>query len=159
MPKGIRIKKVKRIKGDRVNIKFQSGGGEAGYDEYDIICKEEPKPDFHKALDDLKPHLTELCELPAKDTKLTKINGVDFTYAGENDVMGAVIMGTKALVNSDAGLALNSPHKTDGAYKGEKADPKTLLGKDLVKALKKVQKEAANYLEGIRHQTNIFRDK
>ena len=151
----IRIKRVSTVKDEKIKISFESGGGEAGPDEYSMICHEEPRPDFHKALQALIPTFVGLCELAAKDAKQSKIIGVEFTHAGENNVMGAVVVGLKNLVNSDGGLKMKTPHKTEGPYKGEDAEPTALFEKDVVTKLRKVQSECSKYIEGVRSQVNM----
>lgn len=132
-------------------VKNQKGGS----DEFSFSCLDEPKPDFVKALRDLDQDVLEMCELPEDYLGRIQTSGVSFSYGGENETMGAVIIASMILHKSNTGLNLNTPHKTKDFY-GETGDEKQLLNPTCVSRLNHLMEEAEDYVKGIRAQGDLF---
>ncbi|NSW92759.1 MAG: hypothetical protein HPY74_19315 [Firmicutes bacterium] len=128
-----------------------------GWDEYSFTCSEEPRPELYAALRALAPHVIKMCELPEDYLSRIDVRGVTFSYGGENEVMGATIIGQMELKNSYSKLNLNTPYKASDSY-SEYAPPDEmqLLSGDCIEALEELCKEVELYIEGERAQQNMF---
>lgn len=153
----IRIKKFKFTKVDRVSINYDSYNKKAEtWDEYSLICADEPRPDLRLALSRLAIHVVDMCELPFNYENRIKVNGVTFSYGGDDEVMGAVIVSQMELDNSNCSLNLNTPHKASDSYNQGEADPKQLLSDDCIEALNYLCEELELYINGDRAQLSLF---
>lgn len=152
----LRIKKVKAIK-DKIHIEYEVSRPEDKFDEYSLTCQEEAGPLFYAALRDLRRFVVEICEFPTgwTDTRIL-VNGVSFSYSGANYTMGAVIIAQLTLVQSNAKLNINTPHKIEEFYHGETGDDNQLLPDDCVSLLYELTSECQKYIEGSRAQTKMF---
>jgi hypothetical protein len=149
-----RIKKVKVTKEEKISMVYEKKVG-IGWDEYSFACSDQPKPEFSTALKSLAEHVIEMCELPESYLPKIIVHGVSFSYAGENNVMGATISAQMKLDKSNQNLNLNTPHKASEPY-SEHADEKQLLSYGCVRALLALQKECQAYIKGERAQTTMF---
>jgi len=151
------IKQVRIIKKGAVKITIDAGSNDDGTNRFTFTCFEQPKPEFFKAMEGLKVYVQKLCELEQTPQKMITVTGVKFTYAGENNTMGASIFARKHLANDPKGMAFETPHKISGPYKGDKdGDPGGQFTEGAVKALNRVIDESKQYVAGIREQKDLF---
>ncbi len=154
----MRFKKIKLTKEGKVQVEYETKNSKGTTDEYSFSCADEPKVSFKKAMDDLAPDVLEMCELPEDYLNRIRVAGVSFSYGGENEIMGAVIIAQMVLEKSNLSLNLNTPHKIAEFY-GETGDKRQLLNPDCVGRLDELIVEASDYVKGIRAQTNLFDQK
>ncbi len=154
----LKFKKIKMTKDGKVQAEYEIKNEKGGMDEYSFSCADEPKPSFRKAIDDLREDVLDICELPDEYLDRIRVNGVSFSWGGENETMGAVIIAQMLLEKSNGNLNLNTPHKIAEFY-GETGDGRQLLDPDCVGRLGKLIDEAADYVKGIRAQGSLFNTK
>jgi len=136
-------------KTSRLRLEWETPSGGEEWDEATISLKCTPHPDLLAALQALAPHVVEICEMEDLQEPAIEVRSVTYTWA--HDVMGAVITALRHLQNSPAPLVLNTPHKPSDWYGDqEDGDPAQLLPEHTVRALRQLQKEAIEFLEGKR---------
>jgi len=147
------ITKVK-ILNENVHIEFENGST-----KYTVDCKQQPKPEFTLALAALKIDFHEICEFAKGELKKIDVTGASFRYTGDNnDTMGAVITGKRALTNSNVPLVINTPFKSEDNNTG-KQPKKALLTVGCVERLATLMEEAKKYIKGSRAQQDLFKGK
>lgn len=153
----LRFKKIKKTSDDKIHIEYEKKNQTGKWDEHSMKSNQEPLPAFLHALDNLVPHVEEMCELPDKDHQIHPytVRGVSFSYGGDNDTMGATITATRSLKNSNSPLVLNSPHKIEEAY-ADGADETQVMTRDCYNDLMILCDEAEKYLNGKRAQMDMF---
>lgn len=144
-------------KDDKIHLEYEVYNAKKGYDEYSLSCADEPRPEFKKALIDLGQDVISMCELPADYLGRIVVRGVSFSYGGEEEVMGAVIVAQMSLRKSSAPLNLNTPHKPSAPY-SESADDSQLLDSRCVERLEDLMDEAEQYVNGVRAQGSLFQE-
>ena len=154
----MRFKKIKLTKEGKVQAEYEVQNEKGGMDEYSFSCSDEPKPSFIEALKDLNQDVREMCELPPDYLRRIHVSGVSFSFGGENETMGAVIIAQMLLEKSNVSLNLNTPHKITEYY-GETGDPQQLLDPKCTCRLENLIEEAEDYVKGIRAQANLFDQK
>jgi len=154
----MRFNKIKATKEGKIKMEYEVKNEKGGWDEFSFSCAEEPKPSFTAALADLTRDALEMCELPDVYLDRLQASGVSFSYGGENETMGAVIIASMLLNKSNTNLNLNTPHKTEDFY-GETGDEMQLLNPECVSRLHRLIEEAEDYVKGIRAQGNLFNQK
>jgi hypothetical protein len=155
----MRFNKIKLTKDGKVHLEYQVKAKKGGsWDDFSFTCSDEPKPEFRNALIDLAQDVIKMCELPEDYLGRIVVKGVSFSWGGEAEVMGAVIVAQMSLRKSNIPLNLNTPHKPSEPY-SEGADESQLLSDDCVGRLEDLIKEAEDYVKGIRAQGNLFPEK
>ena len=154
----LRFKKIKMTKEGKIQMEYEVKNQKGGADEFSFSCIEESKSSFIEALHDLNQDVLEMCELPNDYLGRLQVSGVSFSYGGENETMGAVIIASMILQKSNTNLNLNTPHKTEDFY-GETGDERQLLNPTCVSRLNRLVEEAKDYVKGIRAQGNLFNQK
>ena len=152
----LRIKKVKVTKEKKINIEYEVMNKNSGWDEFSFSCSDEALPEFYCALKDLAWDVIEMCEQPDDYIDRIDIKSVSFSYAGEKEVMGAVISAAMSLMKSNCPLNLNTPHKASESYSDTPAPDEQLLSGLCVKRLNKLHKQCVLYIGGYRAQTDLF---
>jgi hypothetical protein len=151
-----RMKKIKITKERKIHIVFEKWVKDT-WDEYSITCCERAKPSFYTTMAKLIVQMRDLCELPdGYETKL-QVKSVSFSYAGDDEVMGAVLTGTMELTKSNCPLNLNTPYKPSMPY-SEGMDEDTCLPDECVEILWKLCAEAQDYIDGEREQLKLFKE-
>jgi hypothetical protein len=151
----IRFKKIKHNPKEGLTELAYQKPMKGDYDDYIVVTREEPHPDFKDALQGLAGGLLELCELDgAVEEDQITIRGVSFSYA-KDDSVGAVITGLRELRNSNAPLVLNSPHKLLESMADEPQEEQ-LLPDAVVSALDDLITQALAFLNGKRSQGDLF---
>ena len=150
----MRIKKIKLLDG-KVKIEYEVLEGDKIKEEYSLTSVDKPLPSFSAALQALSQSVIDICELPQQDVEYIGIIGVSFSFAGDKQVMGAVITAQKKLKKSDAPLNLNTPHKIKEFY-GETGSKHQLLDSETIDKLSTLIEEAERYITGERQQINLF---
>lgn len=153
----MRFKKIK-FNGQKVTLVYERETKDGGWDEYSLSCSDQPLPSFKDALQSLAQDIREMAELPEDYLTRITVTSVSLSYAGEEEVMGAVITGQMLLYHSVVGLNINTPHKPSAPY-GEDADPKQLLTEDCVKRIEELIRAAEKYVDGERAQGELFPGK
>jgi len=152
----MRIKKVKVMSDEKICLSYETKNTNGKISEYTLVSGEKATPSFYKTLQELRESVIEICELPG-DKDMIKVSGVSFSFAGDNDTMGAVITAQRKLNNSNTPLNLNTPHKAVEPYgEGKAADAKQLLPDECINILNELISESEAYIEGKREQTNLF---
>ena len=152
----MRIRKVKFTKEGKIAITYEQQTKTRFWDEYFMSCSEPARPEFYTAMENLREHVIDMCELPENYLNRIKVKGVTFSYGGEAGVMGATITAQMDLYNSNCPLNLNTPHKASDSYNDQPADEAQLLSDDCVEALKALCEEAEAYIKGDRAQGSLF---
>jgi len=153
----MRIKKAKITKEKRILLMYEQKGKNGWWDEYSMTCSEEPRPEFHQALRDLRTHVLDMCELPETYLDKITVRGVSYSYGGEDDTMGATISASMKLEYSYQALNLVTPHKASAMYCPDTPeDEKQLLTGDCIEALRDLQTECEKYIQGDRAQGSLF---
>lgn len=127
-------------------------------DEFKFSSKDKALPGFYEKLQALAVYVCDICEFPLDWAKDITVLGVSFSYAGEDDVMGAVITATRQLMHSNSPLVVNTPHKPSEFYsKGENdmRDMNELLPRACVGMLEDLQAEAEKYVNGERENQQM----
>jgi hypothetical protein len=152
-----RFKKIKKTSTDKIHIEYEKMNKNGEWDAYSMTSAQEPAPSFDHALDNLIPHIEEMCELPEKDHQVHPytVRGVSLSYGGENETLGVTITATRALDHSNSPLVLNSPHKISEPY-AEGSDETQVMSDDCLIDLQILFNEARDYLDGKRAQADLF---
>lgn len=153
----IRIKKIKFTPTEKISIQYEKRNEKVpSWDEYSMTCSDLPRPQLRNAMQNLKPYVIEMCELPEGYLNRITVTGVSFSYGGEREVMGATITSQMKLSLSNCDLNLNTPHKASEPYSDYEADPKQLLSYECVVALDELCDEVVKYINGERAQVSVF---
>ena len=144
------INKVKITDG-RLRIEYEEASKVRpdSVNEFVLVCSEDPRPSFHKAMIELLPHAMQLLELASYDSGC-KVSGLSLSYS-KSGVMGAVVTIQKALKGANSPLVLNTPHCPAAPY-SETGDWTTCLTSQFVTAIEDVCVEAEAYVKGARDQ-------
>lgn len=152
------IQKIKINKNDSIVIWYKSLviSNEAGdlYDTIKITSQEIAGQAFYNALGKLKKHVIHISELSEDDIGKIKVRGAEFTYAGDDQILGARIIAERNLNNSEVPLDFKTPHKIETKYK-ETDGPLKLMPDGCADDLRKLLKAAANYVNKIRDQHEL----
>lgn len=151
----MRILKVKVTKNNKIMMVWEEPTKQGTYDEYQMTCSDEARPEFYVKLQALGVHALEMLELPENYLDRIKVKGVSFSYGGDMEVMGATIITQMELLNSNQDLNLNTPHKASAPYSEGPADEKQLLTGDCVEALLELIEECKAYVSGDRAQGKL----
>lgn len=155
----MRFKKIKITSDEKIHLEYEEENRQGSFDEYSFTSSEKPRPEFYKAMQDLAEFVCEICEFPSEDVEKIAVRGVSFSYAGEDDTMGAVITAQKELIYSNCPLNINTPHKPSDFYSEQEGDPDQLLSSDCVYALEELIEEAEKYIDGERAQIDMFSEE
>lgn len=138
----------------KVFVKFEKLRGDGTFDVYTFECDDEAHPDLSKALQTMKPHLIENCELP--DDRMIEVKSITRTYKDMEvgEVRGLVISGVRQLQNSDAPMVVTMPHKTDQPYT-EDGDDSICLTSQCMDDLDALEVEIFAYVDGKRAQLEM----
>lgn len=153
-----RFKKIK-FDGEQVFLQYEEGA--SFENEYTIKCKELPRPEMVAALEDLRPEVLLLCELPDSYLDRIDVRSVSLNYGGPAETMGATITARMKLYHSNCPLNLNTPNKpvepynTDCDYDDDTYE-KMCLSEDCVDKLEVLIEEAEAYINGHRAQGSLF---
>lgn len=153
----MRFKKIKMSKG-KICLEWEIENKKKDWDQFSLACIDEPRPEFHEALQALVVDMVSICELPEDYGKRILITGCSFSYAGENSVMGCTITAQMYLSKSNVALNLNTPHKSSEPY-SEGGDASQCLSEDCIERLTYLMLEAEDYVNGKRAQGELFVDK
>jgi hypothetical protein len=150
----MRFKKIKYDKG-KIRLEYEVKNKNGGWDEFSLACADEPKPEFQETLQALKEDVIEMCELPEDYLSRIRVTGVSFSYGGDDEIMGATVISQMILHHSNVALNLNTPHKPSAPY-SESGDETQLLSDNCIDHLGCLEREAKEYIQGIRVQGNLF---
>jgi hypothetical protein len=152
----VRILKVKRKKPTGLIVEFERKNPEGKTNKFSMDCVEKPDPCLLGAMDNLADSVRDMCELPDDGTTIT-VKGVSFSYGGEREVMGAVIIAQRSLKNANSPMNLLTPHKASEPYnEGGHIDPKAILDDEVVDWLNVLRDRVVEYIDGRREQTDLF---
>jgi hypothetical protein len=154
----MRFNKIRLTKEGKVNLEYEVKNSKGGWDQFSFSCSDEPKPEFKVALANMADDVIEMAELDEKYLERITVRGVSFSYGGEGEVMGAVIMAQMSLKKSNVPLNLNTPHKPSEPY-SEGADKSQVLSTECVERLEALIGEAEEYVHGVRAQGDLFGGK
>lgn len=145
MDKNRQILKIKNKKVDgRANIFIswqERTSAEKSWDDYTLRCDEMARPEFYKALEALKEHVTQICELPDEYEGRMTPSGVSFSYDKDGgNIWGAVITAQMKLDYNPAPLNIVTPYKSNAVP--ENCDEDYALSLECQMALKILETEA-----------------
>ncbi|GEM_PF-2053858 len=151
----MRITKVK-LSPKRVSIEYEKERpGQDAADEFTLNCYDAPRPELRKALDSLRPFVLQICELPENLLDRVTVTGVSYSYGGEREVMGAVILAQMACRESGTVLNLNTPHLPSEPYGDDPLPKARMLPELCVEALSVLEDECVLYINGKREQGEL----
>jgi len=152
----MKFTKIKLKKGE-VELHYQHDKGEQGIDKFTLNSKDEPLASFELSIKKLRKHVLGLLEMPKADKEIKKVTvtSVSLSYAGDDDIMGAVISGVRSLEYSNGVQVLNTPYKPEEPI-GENADDANILPEECTAIIYELIIEAEKYLEGERKQIEMF---
>lgn len=161
MDKNRQILKIKNKKVDgRANIFIswqERTSAEKSWDDYTLRCDEMARPEFYKALEALKEHVTQICELPDEYEGRMTPSGVSFSYDKDGgNIWSAVITAQMKLDYNPAPLNIVTPYKSNAVP--ENCDEDYALSLECQMALKILETEAFAYINGDRAQGSLFDD-
>jgi hypothetical protein len=150
--------KIKQTSENKIHLEYFEEKSNGQIDNYTFTSSDKPNPTFEIALLRLRKHLLDICEFSSTDEEIKKIvvKGVSFSYATENNIMGAVLTGQRSLKYSNCPLNINTPYKAEDIY-NDAGNPDLLLPSACVIDLYKLIDEAKAYLEGDREQLDLFK--
>lgn len=152
----MRINKVKVTKEGKVAIEYQIPKG-AGFDDYSLRCSEKAMQSFYDAMYALRESVVKLCEFPEEFTDRIHVKGVSFSYGGESQTMGAVIVAHLILNLSDGNLNINTPHKAVEMYNPDaEVREEAVFDEDTIGCLEQLEAEAIKYVNGERAQGKLL---
>jgi hypothetical protein len=153
------VRRVVKVSYDQKKVLVRYEQPRAGdADEFEIVCKDKPAPEFVAALVALRKHVAEICELGDLYCKDLEVRGASFSYAGEGEVMGATITALKKVTTARSPLVLNTPHLPSEPYTEDDKSGTPCLSDEAVGALDDLCLRALEYVDGKRAQVEMFAD-
>lgn len=150
------IQKIRFTKDEKIRVEYTEISPVGETDEYSFACKQKARPEFYRALAALSEDVIELCELPDDYEERITVKGVSFSYGGEKKVMGAVIIASMRLENSNCPLNLITPHKPSDSYSDTEVPEDMLLSEECISRLDDLLHETVLYIKGDRAQASMF---
>ena len=147
------IKKVKLMKEEGVSVEVNMSSDGNSFNG-GIGSKKAPAPEMTKAIEDLKEHVIEMCELSKKST--IKICSISFSYHGEVEVQGAIVTFQKKLMSGNAVITINSPLKY-GKEVTESTPKSQIMSEGMAELMETITSEAKKFVKGVREQTDLFK--
>jgi hypothetical protein len=138
-----------RYNGRSITCKWDQGG-----DACSRTFHDNPLPSFVKALEALKSHVCDLCELPAKDEEKIEVKGITINALGD-DNQQSVIVATKKLKRAKRVMNITTPLLAMWEPKKKDADPGDRMDEATAKAIAKVEAETKKYICGERAQGKL----
>lgn len=154
----MKITKTK-YKDGKMYIEYKKKNSKGDYDEFTLSCIDAPRSEYEKLIEKLCPFVIELCELPQDYLSRITVKSVSFSFGGDSEIMGVVITAAMKLKNSNTPLNLNTPHKPSEHYSSAGGDDSLLLPEKCVEILEALQEECAQYIDGVRAQPDLFKNK
>lgn len=171
--KEIRFRKI-RYKESQVSLEYEMLNRNGDWDEYSFRSRQDPHPDFCRALDMLAAVQVIICELldgsysydmitpddvlSDGETLRHDATGISLSYSGEaEDVMGVTII-SKRKVLSSRSMNIVSPHLFADKH-SDGGDEDALLSPECLVCVKNLIKEAEEYLFGKRKQMELFSEE
>lgn len=153
----ILITKIRAKKGKLTIIEYKMLVKKS-WDDFVIKSHQQALPEFYQIMDNLVPHVVDICELPKSYEVDVKATGVTFVYSGsDNSVFDAVILAEKNLLNSKSPFLITTPKKKRAGDKDKAV--KGLLSKDATGLLIELQDAAIDYVKGKRSDLELFDEK
>lgn len=142
--------KVKYAKGE-VTLEWTDSLDGAGTVTHLLACSDEPRPEFDEALQELRHHVLDVCDLPKDYESDLRVSGVTIT-SHDSLGRGMVVTAIKKLTRSQGPLVINTPHLSEIAS----SDAAPRLRTSALEALDRVEDEAAAYRAGSRAQVSLL---
>lgn len=149
-----RFRKIKIHKDQaKVELHYELLTRDINWDEYKMVCNQRARPQLYDRMNDLVAEVTEMLDLPEMYRQGMKVSSVSLSYAGEDEVMGAVITAQKSLLGFNSPVILNTPYApSEPMIDGDDM----CLPESTTKAIEALCREAWKYRCGDREQTNLF---
>lgn len=145
----MQINKIKQSD-DGVVISYDQHTGNEGIKSSTITSKDEPRPEFSEAMRALLPFYREICEHPDDYGNDFIMRAVSFQHNNKGN-KSVVLSGTRVL-KVGSPLNVSTPIR---AMEAEDADAMTLLNPKALDALKTLEAEALEYINGERQQQQL----
>lgn len=160
-----RFRKIK-FDGSQVQLEYEKLNRNGEWDEYSFKSRQEPHPDFVKAMGGLASVQVIICELADDDDELDinpetlrhDVRGISLSYGlddGGDPVTGVTITTLRHLFNSNSPMSINSPHKFNAGHT-KHAEEDHLIDAESWDAIMEVCQQAMDYLAGKRKQSELF---
>lgn len=150
----IQIQKVSHKKG-RTSVRWLVTDESGRADEFSLASNDLPRPELVLALEDLREHVIEICEL-GSGLELERVEVTGASYSDAQDIMGACITCLVSLETSQAPLCLTTPHKPSVPYsEGDPGAEEYCLTSEAIAALDRLAREARLYVGGNRAQMRV----
>lgn len=120
--------------------------------EHKLTATDTPRPEFIEALQSLKVHVLDVCELPKEYGESMTIIGVSISE-NESQGRGIVVTAVKKVSGANAPVILNTPHVPEESEHGP------TLSRSALDALNRLEEEATAYRQGQRAQQDMFATK
>ena len=147
-----------KIAVDKVFCRFQVyRPNHQDYDAFEFTTADKPAPALLNKIMEFRKPLLELCELPAEDEEIRKVEvtSFSFSWSGEKHIMGATITGERKLKDRNSPLILNTPHLIED-WHSDKGDEKQLLPRYLVELIYSLFELIIAFIDGEREQLDLF---
>jgi len=145
----MQINKIKQTD-EGIVISYDQHTGNEGIKSSKIVSPDEPRPEFSEAMRALLPDFREINEYPDNYGHDFIVRGVSFQYNNK---------GNRTVVISATRVMKVGPPKPDSTPKrsmdAEQGDAKTLLKPETLEALKALEAEALEYINGERQQQQL----
>lgn len=151
----MQITKIKNLN-DEVFIEWKTNCKTGGFNVNSVRSKDKAVPEFYEALEALRPHLIELCELKKYPEEDFKTTGISLSFKGENDQKYVTIKGMRSYKKSSGCQALNTPTKAAEIEGDQEKQKKDILSDEAIEAVDRFIKAAEGFIKGERTQTNMF---
>jgi hypothetical protein len=114
-----------------------------------LESKDAPKESLKEALAALVDDVIEICDFPVGYTHKLDVRGVKFTHLPEGRI-GAVISAVKTVERTSAVFNINTPYAEQSQEEAGRG-----LDQPAIVRLRRVLREAADYLDGERLQPSL----
>jgi len=136
-----------------VEIGYEGKSDSGGWDKTTMIISDDATPELKKTMDNLNSEMVELCELPKEEKARMTMQGVHFSYHGDDNQLAVVLSGNKKMKKSSGALILNSPIRLERI--SDKPNPKKDISDTLANKITELKTCAEEFLNGSRSQTKL----
>jgi len=126
------------------------------WDLYTMECGESPHPALLKQLDQLRPYVLELLELDNDPVDRIEMKGVSLSYTDGTDIMGATLIASRRLYQSNTNQNVTTGHRFERYPSGQSTgDDKQLLPLGCAQVINALCTLVDGYIDGDRAQMTI----
>lgn len=151
MTKSPPLKRIEKVKltDEQVEIHYTVLRKGTIRDEFMVISKDRPIPQFRGAMQAFDTYVERLCEFTKKQEPEITVTGISISYS-DKGLPGVVVTAKKEIAGCNAPFCFNTPHVQEAAEETE-----TSLDATATTKLAEVIKQAQMYLDGERLQGEL----